>query len=537
MGHTTFSSLESHLTVLERSARLFSSSPAFRIPRKTAGKVESWDIITYQRFNDDVDRVSEYWSHTLSAANIPARAVVGLWLSGWSYSDVVQIYGVSKAGYVPQLFSFILPNPSAIFELLTKANATALIYEPSFEANLDNSPVPLYEPADLNHVHKISHKPLLPPQLMMSDDEPVFVFHTSGSTSGSPKLVPFSRRWLDNLVHRAGQVGKPRDSKKQDVTTWLGSICHVGQASTLIAVLQLGACTIQPTQIAFSSEELFDMVDRCGLNVLNQFAPFLEKHLRNSYSNPKLLSLLQSLDEVIYSGVCLGPEEENWAYNSGILIRNVFGSTECGTTMRSVGGRGRDARYLRPLQGVSCAFLPIDKGDPGITNTMLELVILSSSGNCPDASFRSATDGHFHTGDLFEEVSPGCFVYKGRGDDWIKCANSGRCDTKSIEDHVRTTCSELIGNCVVVGSGRPSPALFVEPAKDDMDHAKIRADILQRTQDFHVRRCSHERITDINLIIVVNRGTLPRTDTKGNIRRRAVEEMFKEKLDQIYIGA
>jgi hypothetical protein len=88
----------------------------------------------------------------------------------------------------------------------------------------------------------------------------------------------------------------------------------------LVGFLQHGACTIQPTQIAFSSEELFDMVDQCGLNRLNLFSPFLEKHLRNSYSNPKLLSLLQSLDEVIYGGACLGSEEQNWGYNNGILM-------------------------------------------------------------------------------------------------------------------------------------------------------------------------------------------------------------------------
>jgi acyl-coenzyme A synthetase/AMP-(fatty) acid ligase len=150
-------------------------------------------------------------------------------LSGWSYSDVVQIYGASKAGYVPQLFGLELPNPSVVFELLIRANATALIFEPSFEANLDNSPVPLYEPANINNVRKISYHSLLPPQPMISGDEPVFVFHTSGSTSGSPKLVPCSRRWLDNFVHKAEHVCKPRDSKSQDVTTWLGSICDMGQ--------------------------------------------------------------------------------------------------------------------------------------------------------------------------------------------------------------------------------------------------------------------------------------------------------------------
>jgi hypothetical protein len=76
MGHTTFSS---HLTVLERSVSLFPSSPAFRIPQKAAGEVGNWNIITYQQFYNDVDCVSEYWSHTLNAANIPTGAVVGFW--------------------------------------------------------------------------------------------------------------------------------------------------------------------------------------------------------------------------------------------------------------------------------------------------------------------------------------------------------------------------------------------------------------------------------------------------------------------------
>ncbi|KAF8507430.1 hypothetical protein JB92DRAFT_698278 [Gautieria morchelliformis] len=51
-------------------------------------------------------------------------------------------------------------------------------------------------------------------------------------------------------------------------------------------------------------------------------------------------------------------------------MRNLFGSTECGVTMWSVGGRGRDARYLCPLQDVSCAFLPIHKGNPCVTNAV-----------------------------------------------------------------------------------------------------------------------------------------------------------------------
>lgn len=91
----------------------------------------------------------------------------------------------------------------------------------------------------------------------------------------------------------------------------------------------------------------------------------------------------------------------------------------------------------------------------------------------------------------------------------------------------------LVAECVVVGTGRPSPALFIEPAKD-MDHDKLKKDIIRKTRQFHSRRYLHERITSTNMIIIVPQGTLPRTATKGNIRRKAVEEAYAAQLDQIY---
>lgn len=65
----------------------------------------------------------------------------------------------------------------------------------------------------------------------------------------------------------------------------------------LIGALQHGSCVIQPTKIAFSSEELIDMIHRCQLNCLNQFSTFLSIHLRDSQQNHKLLGYLQSLDQ------------------------------------------------------------------------------------------------------------------------------------------------------------------------------------------------------------------------------------------------
>jgi len=205
-----------------------------------------------------------------------------------------------------------------------------------------------------------------------------------------------------------------------------------------------------------------------------------------------------------------------------------------------ISGNGQDAssRLLRTIPGLSCEFRPIEpetKSESGHqpTTRLLELVVLADSKNCPDRSLRQA-DGHFHTGDLFEEVTPGHYASRGRDDDWIKSENALRCDTKAIEDNIRTTCGQLVKECVVVGYGRPSPTLFIEPATAGMDPDQLKSSIIRATRQFHSRRYMHERITSEKMIVVVPQNTLPKTASKGNIRRKAVEETYRAELEAIY---
>ena len=104
---------------------------------------------------------------------------------------------------------------------------------------------------------------------------------------------------------------------------------------------------------------------------------------------------------------------------------------------------------------------------------------------------------------------------------------------RSIEDNVRATCKDLMSECIVVGTGRPSPALFFEPAVN-VDPAKLKKEIIRRIKPFHSRRYLHERITSPDCVVIVPANTLPRTATKGNVRRKAVEEQFRTVLDGIY---
>lgn len=468
---------------------------------------------------------------------MPSRSVVGLWLSGFTYTDVLHIYGISRAGYIPQLFSIRLPNPTVVYELLHKAGASVLVYDPSFESIIGNCPLPIHRALSSENINFVD-EPILDLASTHDDDEPAFIFHTSGSTSGSPKLVQCSYRWLQTVINKSYIITQPHSTNRQDVTVFIGSMCHIAQTFMFIGTLQHGSCVVQPTALNFSSEELIDMMLRCDLNRLNQFGSFLGKHLQNSRQDPKLLSFLTSLDEVVYTGVPLSDEDEQWAFKNGIKLRNLFGSTEVGGMLLS-GGHEKNPALLRPLENTSYAFVPTGPTQADVvhqsTSALYELIILANSPDCPHASLRHA-DGNFHTGDLFQEVVPGWYISRGRDDDWIKSENSLRCDTKAIEDNARRTCGNLIAECIVVGSGRPSPVMFVEPSVE-MDHNKLKKEIIRKTRHFHSRRYLHERITSVNMIVVVPRQTLPRTATKGNIRRKAVEEAFKTKLDQIFSQA
>ncbi|PON27817.1 hypothetical protein TGAM01_v203584 [Trichoderma gamsii] len=420
--------LVSHLSVLYESASQFASETAFLIPHESNGDQKqdfSWDTVTYEQFLNDVERYALLWRRVLLSREISAGSIVGI--PGFTYLDLLHIYGISRAGYIPQLFSIRLPNPAVIFELISKTNAAALIYHGSFGLNISNCLVPHFS---LNSLpHSLSSKELgtLPPLQSPGPNSVIFIFHTSGSTSGTPKLVPCTGKWIDFMVKKSTVVATPRAASGRDVTVWMGSLCHIAQSFMIMGFLKHGSCTIQPSQIAFSADELQNMVHRCGLNRLNQFSTFISAHFRRARENPKLLVDLQMLDSILYSGLPMPQEEEDWAYKHGLKLSNIFGSTEVGGMMVSIDGAGSDAALLRPLPGTVYMFEPAVAEDNGRQFT--ELIILPESPDCPVESFRQK-DGKFHTGDLFMEIKPGCYKFCGRNDDWIKSENSLRCDTR-----------------------------------------------------------------------------------------------------------
>lgn len=141
-------------------------------------------------------------------------------VGGFQYTDILHIYGLTKAGYIPQLFPGRLPNSAIIFELLGMAGAKALIHNAYF-GPITACPVPTFvaqalQPKDVESI------PRFPPlNRRPSEEDIVIIYHTSGSTGRLPKLVRCSYRWLENMIAKSATITRPKDPNRQDVTVWM----------------------------------------------------------------------------------------------------------------------------------------------------------------------------------------------------------------------------------------------------------------------------------------------------------------------------
>ncbi|GJJ07747.1 hypothetical protein Clacol_001952 [Clathrus columnatus] len=466
--------------------------------------------------------------------------------SGISYFDVVHIFAIIRAGCVPHLINVELSKTLSplILDLLHESNACALFIDPSLTQN--DFLKTKYQYRDIFTIKDVSEYPielnrdLLPPiPINFPSEQLILVLHTSGSTGGRCKLVRQDFRTFSAQVKKRKHVLDKNRRSAQLTAPRIGSFCHTAQITEFLTVIT-HAGTVILTNPNFNSSKLIEMYQECHLTMIAQFSAFVTLHLKNSRTDPLLLNVLKSMDEILFCGSTIPESELQWAKENRIPILNAFGMTECGGLL--VGLRD-DPACLIPvrLEGLHYAFRSISntKRDLEISlnrnqkiQRLEELIVLSNSIDCPHPTLRSKTDGHFHTGDLFEEVYKGRYLFRGRIDDLIKMENGRICDTKSIEDRLRKNCDDIIHACVVVGTNRPSPALLIEPKLSTYNKERLITSVELQLTEYNANVYEHERLTR-NHITVVRKGSLPRT-LKGNIRRNLAEQMFSRQLDQIY---
>ncbi|KAF9266365.1 acetyl-CoA synthetase-like protein [Marasmius fiardii PR-910] len=511
-------------------------APAFKVPivDPETDQIAYWKSITYSEFALDVLRLAAGWRSIFQRDGVSPGSVVAICLGGYKYLDVVHVYSIQRAGYIPHTFSR-LPGIEIVKDLLKASDSKALVRASQFKEVLGSiRGIPIYDAMTSIDSGDVESIPDLPPlQKLTKPDDLSIIIHTSGSTSGRPKLVRATHRFINALIQKGPVL--QGSSSTTIIVNWIGNICHAAQYVVTLSQILHGRCTVQARNPG-DLDEIIDQLKRASLTRLYLFSPLVVKLLQRARSDPEVLTLLSRLESIVAGGATFPQSEVAFVVENNINIIEIFASTEAGINLVTKGTRYDPTGVYRVIDtpGVSYQFDPVSP-EAESQPQLLELVVRSDSIDCPGPEFRRADDGHFHSGDLWEKVETG-YLYRGRDDDWIKSESALICDTKAIEHHVRLVCGDLISECVVVGYGRPSPALFVEPNLRvlDVPEAHLKRLIVKRIDPFNSQRMDHEKITSADLVMIVPPNTLPRTEVKGNVRRKATEDMFKEELDSAY---
>ncbi|KAF8486688.1 hypothetical protein JB92DRAFT_3256897 [Gautieria morchelliformis] len=554
-----------HFEALRARVTSHPHAPIFKLPKPGALGRE-WVNVSYKDFQTDIERMAKYWLAKLASQGLPPRSVVGVWrvnsvflyefcllsalrVRGFTYSDVITIFAISRAGFIPQMFGFELPNTRIVYELLAKGAGKAIVHDPAKTTLLRESGTtrPCYVATDYTTISDadIAAFPLpdLPPA---KPDDYLFIYHSSGSVSGMPKDVPQTNQWLETVQHKSRDAFCSGDFDTQDVFIWTESFSHALEICRLQLIFHLAGCLVQPTRIDFDSHELATLIRVAGVNRIIQFTGVLRRHLddaRGGVVEPGLLALLKQSRQVTYAGMHSPPSSR-----IGRLPRNNFGCTECGGLLTSDIGD----RRLRMLPNISYKMVPVGPTsiDGAEYGRLLELWILPDSPDLPIAALRTP-DGGWRSGDLFESPSPAS----------ISSAAVRRLDQKPVERTSRHQGTgyrgqrihdvpDIVANCVVVGNGRPYPALFVEPRvpaatpaaelelKRRLSNARAISTLcgspLQGVIECPLLAAARQVSPRAHTGRAHDQNRPPRTVVKGNIRRRAVEQDFASDLEAIY---
>ncbi|CDO77060.1 hypothetical protein BN946_scf184473.g4 [Trametes cinnabarina] len=534
------------LSLLVPRFREHADKPVFR---PYIDRDDAWDIVTYRDLEQRLAAAKSYWQRTLASSKLEPLDVVGCWLTGRKLSDLINGIALSALGYTPQFFSTYSEDVALIIELLSQSKGRALVIDARFAdkvASHGSASMPYFVALDDAQLQELVSDAMqgggdvstltFVPDAPVRPDDIAALFHSSGTTGGRPKIIPNTFKMLKSTISvrfPSSDLTSAVGGGQQTTINTISNLIGIATFHISLGCIYTGACLVQSSSASIPAQEFVGMTRACGLNRLAVYATFLSKLIKAAKEDDAVQNALKGLHDIVHTGVSLPKEDEEWAFKNGLTVYNAYSTTETGPLLKL----DPTTRVLRPIPGAEPVFLPYNASDDSSGVQLYELVVPSGADCCPPPAL-CAADGYYHSNDLFERVHDG-WVYRGRAGDWIKVV-SGFCDTKTMEDIVRKACPDIVHDVVVVGSGRAFPCLIVESPDEGLTDDKrkeVAEQVIKRTADLLLGLFPHEQIQDPRRVVVVEKGSLPRTWEKGNIRRPAAEKQFAKQLDEIYAAA
>ncbi len=450
---------------------------------------------TYAAFSRQVAR---------RARGLPeCRGEVVALLAGHGPDFVINLFALWKAGAVPFLVSTRVPS-QMVADLMDTAQARLLITDQlqSLPSDQGRHSAPMISAGCENGGEQHDTTALELPEI-----GPV-IFHTSGTTS-SPKLVRFSRASLLTSLSFEETAWNGRWTRHDASLGWLPLYHAFGLVSELLYAYRV------KSRYYFSEASpraLLAHLEQEPITLFSSVPWMLEKII----GLPGGLAALARLRWIVAGGAVPGPGLGDQLVAAGVRFIQQYGMTELGATLRSSpDGDWRDLWPVIPAQYWS--------REPGTGQLIVH-------ANCP-------ISGELATRDTFDPAPSGALRYRNRIDDVLVHVNGEKSNAPAIEQMVMGHAITAIDEIVVCGSGRRRPACLVVWKRDsatDEDRAAVRRAIDETNKELpRHSQLQHELVLPL---APFERARIP-LSPKGAVIRKAVEEIFRDELDQLCRGA
>ena len=362
----------------------------------------------------------------------------------------------------------------------------------------------------------------------VSESDVAYLHHTSGTSTGLPKLIP--------QTHRAAVGVLPTFHDGQDKATFTttplyhGGVADCFRAWTSGAMIWLfpgGDAPISSSNILKS----LGCAERATYSYktpkVKYFSsvPFV---LQMMAAEKEGLQILRDMDLVGVGGAALTQSVGDDLTQHGVNLVSRFGSAECGFLMSSHRAYGADYewQYLRSEASPHLNFEPQADG-------LSELIILPS---WPHMAKRNRDDGSYATADLFEPHPTilDAWKYHSRADSQLTLITGKKFDPASLEAAMAT--SPLLSDVLIFGNGQQTPGalLFRSCKSSNMANGDLIDTLWPMIERLNAEGQGHTRLSKSTLIVMPSEATGLEKSSKGAIMRGQAEQRYKAEITQAY---
>ncbi|ETS86536.1 hypothetical protein PFICI_00364 [Pestalotiopsis fici W106-1] len=380
-----------------------------------------------------------------------------------------------------------------------------------------------------------------PNHFVSEDDRQVLILHSSG-TSGLPKPIPCSHRYLLSYA-TCHSFQSAQETHNLAIST-LPLFHGFGLVSVCGSLGAGKPVCIPPPSMIPTGASIAALIQDSGAKGLMTVPSIIEEI--EALADSKGHTVLRELDFVAFGAGMLKPAVGERLEASGVRLINQYGSTETGPL----------TNFLKPERGHDWRQITLRRDIVGPLQVQLH-----RADTNPDQPEPSQSDGEpknsysyklsmrpFGWGSRFElqdlivterewsvdsDIGDFAFSIAGRTDDLICLATGEKVRPTILESLLRQ--QEGVKDASVFGDNRFELGVIIEPIKNlkGAELEGFKGFCWQVIQDNGRQMDAHARITSPAAILFVAPGDLPRSD-KGSILRRAVATKFATEIDNVY---